>query len=112
MRPKRKWKPCSANTVMRIKWLKDARRDLEDIADYIAQYNPNAADRLLDRIRQSIAHLEHSADLGRDGRIAETRELVIPYTSYVVPYAVRKDAIEILAVMHGARKWPARFEKD
>jgi addiction module RelE/StbE family toxin len=94
---------------MRIKWLKAAMADLEAIADYIAQDNPKAADRLLDRIRQSVAHLEHSADLGREGRVPGTRELIVPHTSYVVPYVIRDGAVEILAVMHGARIWPKTF---
>jgi len=29
---------------------------------------------------------------------------------FVVAYRVRKDHIEILAVLHGARRWPERFE--
>ncbi|HCU24030.1 MAG TPA: type II toxin-antitoxin system mRNA interferase toxin, RelE/StbE family, partial [Deltaproteobacteria bacterium] len=38
-----------------------------------------------------------------------TRELIIVGTSYLVPYRVKKDRIEILAVMHGSRRWPENF---
>ena len=43
---------------------------------------------------------------GRIGRVPGTRELVITGTPYIVPYRVRGDAVEILRVFHGARKWP------
>jgi len=35
---------------MDIEWLRRARGDLRDIAAYIAQDNPDAADRMTDRI--------------------------------------------------------------
>lgn len=47
--------------------------------------------------------------LGRPGRVAGTRELVLPKTPYVVAYRIM-EAVEILAVMHGAREWPEGFD--
>ena len=47
--------------------------------------------------------------MGRPGRVADTRELVLPGTSYVIAYRLR-EAVEILSVMHGAREWPDKFE--
>ena len=48
--------------------------------------------------------------LGRAGRIAGTRELVVAQTPFVVPYRVVGDDVQILAVFHGARRWPEGFE--
>jgi toxin ParE1/3/4 len=42
--------------------------------------------------------------------VPETRELVVSGTPYIVPYTVRGDVVEIHAVLHGARKWPERFD--
>jgi toxin ParE1/3/4 len=36
----------------------------------------------------------------------------VPRTSYIVPYRVHQDRIEILAVFHGARDWQNRFYTD
>ena len=43
---------------------------------------------------------------GRAGRIAGTRELVIPDTPFIAAYAVEHQRIVILALYHGARRWP------
>lgn len=40
------------------------------------------------------------------GRVDGTRELVIPGTQYILPYRVKQNQIQILAVFHGARQWP------
>ena len=45
--------------------------------------------------------------MGRTGRVAGTRELVI--APYVIAYRSRKSVIEILAIIHGARRWPDSF---
>jgi plasmid stabilization system protein ParE len=42
--------------------------------------------------------------MGRYGRMAGTRELEI--VPYVIAYRVRKEAINILSIIHGARRWP------
>jgi len=47
--------------------------------------------------------------MGRAGRVAGTRELVVAETPYIIPYRVRGDAVEILRVFHAAREWPEKF---
>jgi toxin ParE1/3/4 len=49
------------------------------------------------------------SNLGRTGRVAGTRELVIAGLPYTVPYYLKGQEVRILAVMHGARKWPDEF---
>jgi plasmid stabilization system protein ParE len=44
--------------------------------------------------------------MGRSGRVAGTRELVIAGTPYLVAYRVEAKAVVILAVIHGAQRWP------
>ena len=48
--------------------------------------------------------------MGRPGRIAGTRELVVTRFSYILPYRVRNESVEILRVFHSARKWPNQME--
>ena len=47
--------------------------------------------------------------MGRPGRVLGTRELVIPDTPYIIPYRVRGDRLELIAVFHGRQKWPAKL---
>jgi toxin ParE1/3/4 len=84
-------------------------RALEAIGDYIARENPAAAARIVERILAHVDALGTHPHLGRPGRIADTRELVVPGTPFVVPYRVRDERVEVLSVFHGARRWPESF---
>jgi toxin ParE1/3/4 len=94
---------------MRIKWLGDTVNDLIEIRNYIAGDNPNAARNVAERIKKEVAHLKEHSGLGRPGRVEGTRELIISGFPYIIPYRVRNDVIEILRVLHGARKWPEKL---
>lgn len=43
---------------------------------------------------------------GRPGRVAGTRELMVPRTPYIAVYVLTGDKNRILRVLHGARMWP------
>jgi plasmid stabilization system protein ParE len=77
----------------------------------VARDDPAAADRFVTRIVEAIETLCDHPHLGRPGRVAGTRELVIADTPYIVPYRVVDDGVEILAVIHGARRWPDRLDQ-
>lgn len=80
--------------------------DLVAVRSYIAQDNPGAAREVAQRIRQAVAVLADYPAAGRPGGVPNTRELVVTGTAYILPYRVRGGAMEILRVLHGARKWP------
>jgi toxin ParE1/3/4 len=62
------------------------------------------------RILQSVENLlPDNPHMGRHGRVPGTRELVIPRTPYIVPYRLLDEAIQILRVYHGSRRWPESF---
>jgi len=42
-------------------------------------------------------------------RVGGTRELVITGGPFIVAYRIRREQIQIRAVLHGARKWPKKF---
>lgn len=94
---------------MRVRWTTPALRDLEAIGDYIARDNPSAAAKTVSRILDHADMLAAHPQMGRAGRVPETRELVVSDTPFIVPYRVRGDEVEILAVFHGARQWPESF---
>ncbi len=41
--------------------------------------------------------------MGRQGRVANTRELVVLGTPYIVAYVVLPDGVKLLRVLHGAQ---------
>ncbi|MCK5058768.1 MAG: type II toxin-antitoxin system RelE/ParE family toxin [Candidatus Aminicenantes bacterium] len=94
---------------MRIRWLKKAATDLEDLYEYIASGNPNAAGKEVEKVVEYVELLRDNPAMGRAGRVPHTRELVIPGTPYITAYRIKNNVLEILRVIHGARKWPTRF---
>jgi toxin ParE1/3/4 len=94
---------------MQIVWRSIALEDLEEARRYIMQDDPTAADRVRNAILASVERLAELPHLGKPGRVAGTRERIIPDTSYIAAYTVVDDQVEILSVLHGARRWPENF---
>ncbi len=95
---------------MKVVWTRKASHHLRAAYDYWArESSPAAADIMLDRIFSAVEVLERFPGTGRPGRIPGTRELVIVPTPFLIAYRVRPSKIEIIALMHGARKWPGQF---
>lgn len=94
---------------MIVKWTKRALENLIEEARYIAERDPDAADRTLERIGNAVKTLAQYPAIGRPGRVAGTRELVIAGTPYIIPYRVRSQQVEILRVFHSSRKWPRQL---
>ena len=88
-----------------IVWTRRALRNLDDIADYIARDDAEAAQRIVRRIVERVAGLAFFPRIGREGRIAGTRELVIAGTPYIVLYRIT-ERVEVLRIRHGAQRWP------
>ncbi len=95
---------------MKLRWTAPALRDLEEIGDYIARDNPAAAERVVTTILDQAELLTTHPHVGRPGRVPNTRELVVADLPYIAPYRVRGDEVQILAVLHGARRWPQSFD--
>jgi addiction module RelE/StbE family toxin len=85
---------------MEVVWLRRARRHLAEIVTYIADDNPTAAISVRQRIEEAARSLSAHPDVGRQGRMDGTRELVIHGRPYIIPYRVRRGRVEILAVIH------------
>lgn len=92
---------------MKIIWSRNADRHLRHAHDHIAADNPEAAAQITERILDSVEKLVQFPHVGRPGRVPHSRELVVTDTPFFLPYRVRDDRTEILAVIQEARKWPA-----
>jgi toxin ParE1/3/4 len=92
---------------MIIVWSDPAVADLAALHAYISTDDPAAADAMVRRIVDLVeSQLPRMPESGRPGRVQETRELVVAGSPYFVPYRVIANRIEILRVIHGARRWP------
>jgi toxin ParE1/3/4 len=94
---------------LRLHWTPIAIGHLRAAYEFAAQENAPAPDALIDRIFLAVEQLTQYPQIGREGRVKGTRELVIARTPYVLAYRLRRSRIDILAVFHGARKWPEEF---
>ena len=90
---------------MRLEWTEVALADRESIYDYIESDNPRAALALDERFHNRAARLENFPHLGRPGRVANTRELVV-HKNYVLVYEIEGEIVRILRVLHTSRLWP------
>ena len=87
-------------------WSPTARAHLRQAEAFIAEDNPRAAAKTAKRILDAVERLKDFPASGRPGKLPHTRELVVPGTPFFLPYRVKGEAVEILGVIHGARKWP------
>jgi len=94
---------------MRIRWTEPASRDLTQICDYLSKEDTRAiARRIAIQIHERIHTLVEFPELGRPGRKAGTRELIVTGLPYLAIYRLQSEAIEILRILHGAQVWPTK----
>ena len=94
---------------MKATWSRRAIRHLVSLREYIEADSEKGAVSVATRILNLVELLEAQPAMGRPGRVLGTRELVVPDTPYIIPYRIRGERLELLAVCHGRRKWPTRF---
>ena len=97
---------------MKIRWMPLAEQDLEAAYAYVSEDNAKAAARLVARVFEAVEMLVRYPSAGHPGRVTATRELSIPRTPYIVVYRQSRDEIQILSLIHGARRWPMSFGKS
>ena len=94
---------------MTVVWSPRATHHLSALRAYIARDNPDAAADVALTLLAAVERLAELPSLGRPGRLAGTRELVVPGTPYVIPYRVGSERLEIIAVFHQRQQWPSRW---
>lgn len=95
---------------MKIVWSGRAERHVRAVYRYWSnEKSEAAADIMLERILSAVELLQHNPELGRPGRITTSRELILKPLPFVLAYRVRRNKIEIAALLHGARKWPEQM---
>ena len=100
---------AQAPSSVTIAWSARAIRHLRHLRAYIARERPDAAQEVAVEILAAVDLLADNPGLGRPGRLPGTRELVVPGTPYLIPYRIRAERLEIIAVFHGRQRWPDRL---
>ncbi len=92
---------------MTVRWTPTSLRDLDALHSYISEDNTVAALDVVETLLKGIEALTRNPHMGRTGRVAGTRELVM--APFVIAYRSRRTVVEILSIIHGARRWPEAF---
>jgi toxin ParE1/3/4 len=89
---------------MKVIWSRRAIRHLIALREHIEKDSEQRAVLVAKRILSAVELLQSQPSIGRPGRLLGTRELVVPDTPYIVPYRVRGERLELMAVFHGRQK--------
>jgi len=91
----------------RIEWMDGAVSDLQQISQYIERDRDiAAANRVTQAIYDCVQTLQSMPYRGRAGRVAGSRELVVPRLPYIVFYRVLGERVIIIGIAHGAQNLP------
>jgi len=91
---------------MRIRWTEGAVGNLDQVEEYIAQDNPPAAVAAVLKIIEAAQMLADYPSIGKRGRERGTRELVVAGLPFIIIYAVHREELVIIRVLHTAMKYP------
>ena len=81
-----------------------AKRDINDIWDYIANDSIEAADRVLDALESAMARLAKNPKIGHwREELADKRHRFFLVYSYLIVYRGEAKALQIVRVLHAAR---------
>jgi plasmid stabilization system protein ParE len=100
--------------MTQLRWTTPASNDFFGIVEWITAENPGAARRVGQRILDAAESLLAHPYLGKPGRVADTRELVVTRYPYLIVYEIepasgsrgQPETVVILRVLHGAMLWP------
>jgi toxin ParE1/3/4 len=90
----------------RLRLTAQAEEDLIDIWSYIAQYNPLAADRLLDALDRKCQTLAQNPQMGMARDDIATGVRHFPVGNYIILYRNVGNGIEVVRYVHGRRRLP------
>ena len=95
--------------MVKVIWSPVARRDLEAIADYIANDSPARAAVFVDRLIDAAEQLSEFPESGRTiPEIGDPHSRELIFGAYRLMYHLEPDAVIIVAIVHGSRRWPPR----
>ncbi len=96
----------------------DAKKDLREIAEYIATDNPSTAFRFLEAAKKTFLKLNEMPQIGRSFRfyhpdLHDIRVFPVSgFEKFLIFYRPLVGGIAVIHVLHSARDIPALFEDE
>lgn len=87
-----------------------AESDIEDIFNYVAEFNVDSAQKFIKALMQKFKLLAENPQLGRSQSNLIFNLRGFPYKNYMIFYFPIEDGVEIYRVLHGARNIEDLFE--
>jgi plasmid stabilization system protein ParE len=88
-----------------LEWSARSRRDLLLIDAFYAQFSETTASRVVSAILEAAAVLEQHPLIGARGKRPRTRHQLVPDYPYTIVYRVRRNAIQVVRVLHQMRRY-------
>ena len=89
--------------MAQIIWTDEALRWLEDIFEYIAAENPDAASRTVEGIFERAQVLSQYPEMGHRFLHSARNVRILHHDQYLIAYLAKDDGnVDILGVFHGA----------
>jgi toxin ParE1/3/4 len=95
--------------MARLTITESARADLREIRDYIANDNPAAARRFVERLRTQARKLAATPGIGRRREDLRPNLFSFAVGRHILFYRPQPGGIVLVRVLHGARDLPALF---
>ena len=89
---------------MEVVWLPKAVQNLEEIRAYIAEEHPAAAQRVAQKIQQTVAMLQDHPRLGKPSLRDGFRQIQVAGLPFVIPYKISEDKLIIARIFHNHRR--------
>jgi toxin ParE1/3/4 len=98
--------------MARLTITESARADLREIRAHIAQDNPAAARRVIERLRVQARNLAATPGMGRSRKDLRANLFSFPVDRHVLFYRPQPGGIVLVRVIHGARDQPSYVGND
>ena len=94
---------------MEVVWLPKAVQNLAEIRAYIAEESPAAAQRVAQKIQQTVAMLQDHPRLGKPSIRDGFRQIQVAGLPFVIPYKISENKLIIARIFHNHQQ-PTNWE--
>ncbi|MFZ5864681.1 MAG: type II toxin-antitoxin system RelE/ParE family toxin [Thermodesulfobacteriota bacterium] len=91
--------------MKRLRFSPTASRDLDQIFDHIANDNPSAAQRFIQKLKQACERIARLPGIGAPREDLAPGLRCFPVANYLIFYRIRDNKTEIARVLHAARDY-------
>ena len=93
-------------TKPKLEWRQQAIDDLNEFVIFIAEDNPDAAQKLKDEIEEKAEKLPQNPKLYKESPRAKGMREMVVRSNYIVIYRETATLVEIVNVVHARQQWP------